>query len=302
LHLGHARTFLIAWWRARGSGARLLMRLEDLDGPRASQAMSDAALRDLAWLGLDWDGPAYVQSSGLVEITAAAAQLERDGLAYACVCSRGDVRTAQSAPQQGDVEPRYPGTCRGRFASRAAAEAETGRKAGLRLQVPEGEQVVDDLLLGEQRFDVQAAVGDFLIAKRDGAPAYQLAVVVDDARQGVTEVVRGDDLLPSAARQQLLQRALALPAVSYLHLPLVVDQGGRRLAKRHDDLSLAELRDGGTDPRAIVAWAARSAGLDGAERLTAREALDTGALHLERLPRQPLTLDEATIERLRRAR
>jgi glutamyl-tRNA synthetase len=278
------------------------MRLEDLDGPRATTELAEAALRDLAWLGLDWDGSAYVQSTGLTEIAAAAHQLERDGHAYACVCSRGDVRTAQNAPQQGDVEPRYPGTCRGRFSSRASAEAETGRKAGLRLRVPEGQQLVSDLLMGEQRFDVQGSVGDFLIAKRDGAPAYQLAVVVDDARQRVTEVVRGDDLLPSAARQQLLQSALGLPSVSYLHLPLVVDETGRRLAKRHDDLSLAELRSGGTDPRAIVAWAARSAGLDCAERISAREALSAGDFDLGQLPREAVTLDVATVSRLREAR
>jgi glutamyl-tRNA synthetase len=168
--------------------------------------------------------------------------------------------------------------------------------------VPEGQQLVNDLLLGEQYFDVQASVGDFLIAKRDGAPAYQLAVVVDDARQGVTEVVRGDDLLPSAARQQLLQIALGLPSVRYLHLPLVVDEMGRRLAKRHDDLSLAELRSGGTDPRAIVAWAAQSAGFACGDRIEAREALRAGIFDVSRMPREAVTLDAATIARLRQAR
>ncbi|HEY6081518.1 MAG TPA: tRNA glutamyl-Q(34) synthetase GluQRS [Polyangiaceae bacterium] len=300
LHLGHARTFLLAWWRARSQSARLALRLEDLDGPRVRPEMSETALRDLSWLGLDWDGPAYVQSSGLAEIVAAARQLERAGSAYACICSRGDVRSAQSAPQQGDVEPRYPGTCRGRFASLASAQAETGRQAGLRLRVPDGQQIVDDQLLGARPFDVQAEVGDFLIAKRDGAPAYQLAVVVDDARQGVTEVVRGDDLLPSAARQQLLQRALGLPPVSYLHVPLVLDETGRRLAKRHDDLSLLELRSAGTDPRAIVAWIARSCGMDCGERTSARDALS--AFELRRLPREPVQLDAATLTGLRAAR
>src|SRR5438876_4682449 len=220
LHLGHARTFLVAWWRARSVGGRLVMRLEDLDGPRAKPEMAEAALRDLAWLGLDWDGPDYLQSTGLLEISAAAAELSQRGLAYACVCSRSDVRSAQSAPQLGENEPRYPGTCRGKFASLLAAEQETGKPAGLRLQVPDGNLTVNDNLLGARGFDVQGDVGDFLIAKRDGAPAYQLAVVVDDARQAVTEVVRGEDLLASSARQQLLQQALGLPAVSYLHVPL----------------------------------------------------------------------------------
>jgi glutamyl-tRNA synthetase len=276
------------------------MRLEDLDGPRAKPELSDAALRDLAWLGLDWDGPAYVQSSGLAELSAAAAGLAERGLAYACVCSRGDVRSAQSAPQQGDVEPRYPGTCRGKYASVAAALAQTGKAAGLRLLVREGRTPVVDELVGQQSFDVQATVGDFLIAKRDHAPAYQLAVVVDDARQGVTEVVRGADLLESTARQLLLQRALALPPVKYFHVPLVVDESGRRLAKRHDDLSLQELRAGGTDPRAIVAWVARSCGIGGAERLAASQVLPE--FSLQRLPSEPVVLPAATIEELRRAR
>ena len=299
LHLGHARTFLVAWWRARNVGGRLLMRLEDLDGPRAKPEFAEAALRDLAWLGIDWDGPDYVQSTGLAEISAAAADLEQRGLAYACVCSRGDVRSMQSAPQLGDAEPRYLGTCRGKFESVAVAEAETGKPAGLRLRVPEGSVTVKDELLGERSFDVQAEVGEFLIAKRDRAPAYQLAVVVDDARQGVTEVVRGEDLFPSAARQRLLQQALGLPQVRYVHVPLVLDETGRRLAKREDDLSLQALREGGTDPRAIVAWVAKSCGISGAERITARVALINFAL--AKIRREPLILDGATVANLREA-
>lgn len=281
-------------------GGRLLMRLEDLDGPRIKPEMAEAALTDLRWLGLDWDGPDYVQSTGLAAINEAAERLEKSGQAYACVCSRGDVRSAQSAPQLGEAEPRYVGTCRGKYPSLAAARAETGKAAGLRLRVAEGRVVIHDELSGEHGFDVQADVGDFLISKRDGAPAYQLAVVVDDARQGVTEVVRGEDLLPSSARQVLLQRALGLPSVRYLHVPLVLDEEGRRLAKRYDDLSLQELREGGTDPRAIVAWAARSCGMPCGPRVTARVALI--GFSVSKLPRAPLTLDAATVDELRHAR
>jgi glutamyl-tRNA synthetase len=299
LHLGHARTFLIAWWRARSTGGSLLMRLEDLDGPRCTKEMAEASVRDLAWLGLDWDGPSYVQSSGLAEIDEAARHLASLGLAYACVCSRGDIRSAQSAPQQGESEPRYPGTCRGRYGSVEAALAATGKPAGLRLRVPEGPVRVQDELVGERSFDVQRTVGDFLISKRDHAPAYQLAVVVDDARQRVTEVVRGDDLLESTARQRLLQQALGLPAVRYFHVPLVVDEAGRRLAKRHDDLSLAELRAGGTDPRAIVGWAARSCGFSCGDRALPSQILPL--FSLDALPRGPTTLAMADIERLRAA-
>jgi glutamyl-tRNA synthetase len=300
LHLGHARTFLVAWWRARSVGGAILMRLEDLDGPRCKPELGDAALRDLEWLGLDWDGPAYVQSSGMERIAAAAARLEQRGLAYACVCSRGDVQRAQSAPQQGVQEPRYPGTCRGRYPSMAAALAQTGKAPGLRLVVQSGRIGVQDALLGSHDFDVEAEVGDFLIAKRDGLPAYQLAVVVDDAAQGVQEVVRGDDLLPSAARQQLLQDALGLPHVRYFHLPLVVDASGRRLAKREDDLSLAELRAGGTDPRAIVAWVARSAGMTCDARPEARELVR--GFSFEGFPRRPVVLGPDELAALRSAR
>lgn len=300
LHLGHARTFLVAWWRARSTGGRLLMRLEDLDGPRVKPELAASALDDLRWLGLDWDGPDYVQSHGLAAISAAAAELAGRGLAYACVCSRGDVRSAQSAPQQGESEPRYPGTCRGKYESVDAARAQTGKPAGLRLLVAEGSVQIKDELSGPHAFDVAAEVGDFLITKRDHAPAYQLAVVVDDAASGVTEVVRGEDLLPSSARQRLLQEALGLPPVRYLHVPLVVDEEGRRLAKRHDDLSLRELREGGTDPRAIVAWAARSCGIACGPRVTARVALIDFAL--AKVPRTPLMLSAEVVDELRRAR
>jgi glutamyl-tRNA synthetase len=167
------------------------------------------------------------------------------------------------------------------------------------LSVPERSVTVRDELLGERSFDVQAEVGDFLIAKRDRAPAYQLAGVVDDARQGVTEVVRGEDLFASAARQKLLQQALGLPEVRYVHVPLVLDETGRRLAKREDDLSLQALREGGTDPRAVVAWAAKSCGIASAERITARVALIDFAL--AKIPREPLILDAATLANLREA-
>lgn len=298
--MGHARTFLVAWWRARQAGGRLLMRLEDLDGPRVRPELMDAALRDLEWLGLDWDGPPSIQSRGVAEMARAARELEERGLAYACTCSRGDVRQAQSAPQLGEAEPRYPGTCRDRYDSLAQASAASGKPAGLRFRVPGGSITVDDGLLGPHEFDVQAEVGDFLIAKRDGAPAYQLAVVVDDARQGVTEVVRGQDLWASAARQTLLQRALGLPSVRYFHVPLVLDESGRRLAKRHDDLSLQELREGGSDPRAIVAWAAKSCGIACGPRVTPRVALiDFSAA---KLARSAVILDQATIDQLRQAR
>ena len=283
LHLGHARSFLLAWWHARARGGRIVMRMEDLDGPRSEPRFVEQALHDLEWLGIDWDGPVVLQSSGLPRFARALEQLLVAGFAYPCVCSRGEIRAAQSAPQAGVLEVRYLGTCRGRFRSVEEALNATGRDAGIRFEVPPGPVVVDDRFLGSREFDVAAAVGDFLVGRRDGTPSYQLAVVLDDADQQVTEIVRGDDLLPSAARQLLLQRALGLPSVDYYHVPLVVDPSGRRLAKRHDDLSLAELCQRGVDPRAIVTWVARSAGMQSGERLTAQQYLPM--FSLERVPR-----------------
>jgi glutamyl-tRNA synthetase len=300
LHLGHARTFLLAYWRARAQGGQLLMRLEDLDGPRSEMRFADAALTDLEWLGLDWDGAPLLQSNELFRLNAAVSALLAAGKAYPCVCSRGDIRGAQTAPHADSAEPRYPGTCRGRFSSFEEAEQSSGRAAGARLVVPEGSVSIPDLVAGSTSWDVQREVGDFLIAKRDKAPAYQLAVVVDDAAQGVTEVLRGDDLLPSAARQWHVQNALGLPHPTWLHVPLVTDAEGRRLAKREADLSLAELRAGGTDPRAIVAWAAHSASLSVGERVRAQEV--TPLFAIERLPREPVRLTRAALEALQAAR
>jgi len=300
LHLGHARTFLLAWWHARNTGSELLLRIEDLDGPRARPEFNDAARRDLEWLGLDWDGAPLLQSDGLAALDRAVEQLLRDGQAYPCVCTRGDLRLAQSAPQLGVSEPRYPGTCRGRYASLGEAREKSGREPGVRLVVPPGSVSVHDRFAGEFSADVAAEVGDFLIARRGGQPAYQLAVVVDDAAQGVTDVVRGEDLLPSTVRQWHVRRALGLASPAHYHVPLVLDEGGRRLAKRADDLSLSELRDGGTDPRAVVGWAAASAGLSVPERVTPAQALP--GFDFAKVPREPVTIDDDQIVRLRQAR
>jgi glutamyl-tRNA synthetase len=300
LHLGHARTFLLAWWSVRSRGGRVVLRIEDLDAPRASAEHHDALLRDLEWLGLDWDGSVSVQSQHLERFEAATERLLEMGRAYACVCTRGDLRTAQHAPHQGEREPRYPGTCRGRFASRADAEQASGRAAGVRLRVPAGDVTVKDALAGHVTSDVQASVGDFLLARRGGAPAYQLAVVVDDAAEGVTEVLRGDDLLPSSVRQWHVQEALGLPHPSWVHVPLVLDEHGHRLAKRADALSLAELRARGAEPRAVVRWAAESAGLEGTELVTASERTPT--FRLDRLNRSPVRVDGGALERILAAR
>ena len=283
LHLGHARSFLIAWWHARSRGGRIVLRLEDLDIDRVKPGMVDATIKDLRWLGIDWDGEPYIQSSGIREINAAATALIDRGLAYPCICTRKEIQAAASAPHDESIETIYPGTCRGKFESLQAAERVSGRPAALRFAVPDQIIRIEDGLQGSCDFDVAASIGDFPILRRCDLPAYQLAVVVDDARQGVTEIVRGADLLESCARQWLLQEALGFGHPRWWHVPLVSDAAGRRLAKRSDDVSLARLRAVGTDPRQIVAWVARSIGIDVSRPVRADEL--TANFDMQLLPK-----------------
>jgi glutamyl-tRNA synthetase len=295
LHLGHARSFLLAWWQVRAAGGRCLLRLEDLDRSRVRPGMAQACLRDLEWLGLDWDGPVVVQSEGLAHLRGALDALLAAGALYPCVCTRREIREAASAPHdEGGAAP-YPGTCRDRFASLDQARAHSGGRAALRLRVAPGPVPFTDGVLGPQAMDVAAEVGDFPVAGPDGLVAYQLAVVVDDARSGIDTVLRADDLLGSTARQLLLQRALGLPSPRWFHVPLVCGPDGARLAKRADDLSLAALRAGGVDPREVVAWAARSAGLPCPEPLAAAELI--GVFDLSALPAGPVSIDPAAWDR-----
>jgi glutamyl-tRNA synthetase len=291
LHLGHARTFALAWAHVRSRGGRLLLRLEDLDASRCRPEHVTRLLADLEWLGLDWDGPMLVQSTRLEALRAAAFRLEREGHAYRCFCTRADLARAVEAPQRGVGELRYPGTCRSRAPGPAA-----GQPSALRFRVPEGELGFVDGIAGARAFDVAAEVGDFLILNRASVPAYQLAAAVDDAEQGVSEVFRGDDLLASTPRQLLLLRALGLREPAWFHVPLVLDASGRRLAKRADDLSLEALREAQADPRAVLGWVGRSAGLAVPERATAAEL--RAAFDLERLPREPVLLSDAVFQRL----
>lgn len=261
----------MAWCSARAQGGQVRLRLDNLDTQRCRPHFEDAALVDLEWLGLDWDGPALRQAERKGELRALALSLLERGLAYCCTCTRAEIKRATSAPHAGEEGARYPGTCRGRYADRRQALGETGREPALRLIAPTRLVRFDDALLGSFSERVDREVGDFVIGTRDGSVAYQLAVVADDAAQGVTEVVRGDDLLSSTARQRVLQDLLGLPAPRYAHVPLVVDASGRRLAKRSHALSLRALRVAGADPRAIVGWVASSAGLTHPTRLTASE-------------------------------
>ncbi|PYS80372.1 MAG: tRNA glutamyl-Q(34) synthetase GluQRS [Acidobacteria bacterium] len=263
LHLGHARTFWVASERARSRGGTLVLRDEDLDPRRARAELAAAMLEDLRWLGITWqEGPdvggpfaPYSQSGRRGFYLEAWARLVARGLIYPCACSRRDLARAAAAPHEGphdpEDEPLYPGTCR---PPAGAPPTSASRPAGLnwRFRVPDGEEIVFlDLRRGRQSFVAGRDFGDFVVWRRDDVPAYQLAVVVDDALMKITEVVRGEDLLKSAARQMLLQRALSLATPDYYHCRLVRGEAGARLAKRHDSLSLRALRAAGITPEQL---------------------------------------------------
>ncbi len=269
LHIGHARTFSAAHERALAAGGTLLLRMEDLDIERSRSLYADAALEDLRWLGLAWhEGPdiggpcaPYVQSQRYALYRAAWQKLLDNGFIYPCRCSRKDLATAVNAPHEGadlDDEPIYPGTCRPLPGTSRRSSASAGEELGAnwRFRVPDGEIVsFNDLNLGPQQFIAGRDFGDFVVWRRDANPgnegtaSYQLACVVDDAAMRITEVVRGADLLKSTARQILLNRALRLSDPAWFHCGLVTDRAGKRLAKRHNALSLRTLREQGLSAR-----------------------------------------------------
>jgi glutamyl-tRNA synthetase len=271
LHLGHARTFWTAAERARAAGGTLILRDEDLDASRSRPEFSRAMVEDLRWLGLDWqEGPdrggpcgPYVQSERRPFYLTGWERLRESGLVYPCYCSRQDVRRSLQAPHAGEEEPIYPGTCRpapGGPGPRARREGE--RAPNWRFAVPAGEAVeFEDGGFGRQRFVAGKDFGDFVVWRHDGAPSYQLAVVLDDHAMGITEVVRGADLLLSTARQLLLYKALGWAAPAFYHCPLVANEAGVRLAKREDSASLRHWREQGLAPAEVrEIWRGRAAG------------------------------------------
>jgi glutamyl/glutaminyl-tRNA synthetase len=286
LHLGHARTFWIAAQRAAERGGTLVLRNEDLDPQRCRTEFVAAMIDDLRWLGISWaEGPdcggafgPYVQSERRKLYLAAWKRLRDAGMIYPCTCSRKDVAAAAGAPNEGDDEPLYPGKCRPKRSidgtvelrstgpPRASDPTWTGPSSSAvqstwpaeparfhwRFLVPDGQEIsFTDLHLGPQRMIAGRDLGDFIVWRRDDVPAYQLAVVVDDAAMRITEVVRGADLLKSTARQILLDRALGLAVPDFYHCDLVRDEAGVRLAKRHDALSIRRLRELGWTPERV---------------------------------------------------
>ena len=260
LHLGHARTFWMAQQRARQHDGKLVFRNEDLDRSRCRPEYVRAMFEDLHWLGLVWDegpdcggayGP-YHQSERHKIYAEAFEKLKAGGFVYPCTCSRQDVLRSAQAPHADEEEPIYPGTCRPGRRSSAIQSANNPQRINWRFQVPE-EEVVSfvDEFFGPQKFFLGRDFGDFVVWRHDHVPAYQLAVVVDDAAMGISEVVRGADLLTSTARQLLLYRALGYEPPSFYHCPLMTDESGKRLAKRHDALSLKQMREEGKSPEEL---------------------------------------------------
>jgi glutamyl-tRNA synthetase len=305
MHLGHARTALLTWLRARSLGGRILMRVEDLDPPRVKAGSADAILRDHAWLGLDWDEGPVFQSARTDAYEAALTQLTQAGRTFPCTCTRREIEAAvSSAPHAGELDGElvYPGTCRRRLTAapsssnvaqqRPALSPRGARPPAVRFALSEADQRLahfTDLLQGPVHYPLG---GDFVIKRSDGLFAYQLAVVVDDAELGVTEVVRGDDLLSSTPRQLALYAALGHAAPQFAHLGLVLDEQGGRLSKRFGSVGVTEYADAGVSPERMLGWLGRSLGqLDTAAPTTLSELL--ARFDVTRVPRGAVTAPAA---------
>jgi glutamyl-tRNA synthetase len=277
LHLGNLRTALLAWLFARSTGRRFLLRIEDLDAARVRPGMAEQQLADLAALGVTFDAEPVVQSERLAAYQDALRILANT--TYECFCSRREIAEAASAPH-GTVS-RYPGTCRNLTEAERATRRLTRRPA-LRLRANGGRQTIRDLLHGE----ITAEVDDVVLLRNDGVPAYNLAVVVDDAFSGIDQVVRGDDLLPAAATQAYVTELLGYRPPTYAHVPLAVNVEGRRLAKRDGAVTLPQLAEEGISPGAVLRLMAESLDLAvPGEHLTLDLLL--GRFNVERLPREP---------------
>ena len=257
LHLGNLRTALLAWLFARSAGSRFLVRVEDLDAGQVRPGLAEAQLADLAAIGLDWDSPVVAQSDRLDLYADAIASLDAAGRLYPCWCTRREIREASSAPHGPLPEGAYPGTCRELTRAQRSERERSGRPPALRLRAEGALLGFEDQLLGR----VEAIVDDMVVRRNDGAPAYNLAVVVDDAAQGIEEVVRGADLAGGTPRQLLLARALGVPSPAYAHVPLMLGPDGTRLAKRHGAVTLADRLALGETPAQVRGELAASVGL-----------------------------------------
>jgi glutamyl-tRNA synthetase len=248
LHIGNLRTALVAWMIARSNGGRFVIRMEDLDASVARRGFAEAQLRDLAAIGVDWDGDVVFQSDRSELYEAALSRLRADDLVYECFCTRKEIQAASHAPNGPQLEGRYPGTCRDLNSTERSRRQDLGRPPALRLRTDRDEEMVNDLLCGLHTFPID----DFVLRRNDGVWAYNLAVVVDDAEQQIGTVVRADDLLSSTPRQSHLQQLLGLPLPQYVHVPLVVNERGDRLAKRDGAVTLNDRIAAGESAASVV--------------------------------------------------
>lgn len=338
IHLGNAAAFLMAWLCARAVGGQVVLRMEDIDPDRSRPEFAAGMVRDLLWLGLDWDegpefpelpdllpdtrpvsspstlspptaptrfrlparggphGP-YSQSERLALYAEVLARLEREGHVYPCFCTRKELRSLASAPHAGECGPAYPGICRNLDPADQARRLAEGRRPAMRVRCADTVIAFTDRLAGPQRMSLADCGGDFAVRRSDGVFAYQLAVVVDDIAMGITQVVRGDDILSSTPRQIWLYHLLGAPMPEYVHVPLLLDHEGERLAKRHGSLAVAALREAGVSPPAIVGYLAWRLGLRDAPGLAAPRELVAG-FTFARVVRQPVVLPASVAEEL----
>ena len=288
MHLGNLWSCLIAWLSARSAGGKMVLRLEDLDPDRCRREYCDQVMRDLEWLGLDWDNRPVYQSERTEIYAQAFTQLEQQGLIYPCYCNRAE-RLSASAPHRSDGVVLYGGRCR-TLTAQQREELEQTRRPAWRLRVPDEEYTFTDLLQGEYRENLERECGDFILRRSDGVYAYQLAVVVDDALMGVTQVVRGQDLLDSTPRQNYIQELLGYPHPEYGHVPLLLSADGRRLAKRDRDQELGQLQQRFSAPELVGRLAHLAGLLERPEAITPRELIPL--FSWEKLPKEDISIGQ----------
>ncbi|HYF92614.1 MAG TPA: tRNA glutamyl-Q(34) synthetase GluQRS [Symbiobacteriaceae bacterium] len=307
MHIGNARTALLAWLQARRAGWQFVLRMEDIDKPRSRPELARQILDDLRWLGLDWDegpdvgGPysPYVQSEREEFYRQALVHLQSGGWLYPCYCSRAELMAIASAPHGlAEEGPRYPGTCRRLTPDQAAEKAARGKPPSLRFAMPDAPVCFHDGLAGSQTTEAGAG-GDFVVRRADGIIGYQLAVVVDDAAMAITHVLRGWDLLDSTPRQICLYRALGLPVPRFAHVPLLYGPDGQRLSKRHGSVTIAGMREAGAAPARVVGYLAFLSGLlERPEPVAAAEL--AGAFDLGRVPTTPVVVSDEILAHMAR--
>ncbi|MFN6303236.1 MAG: tRNA glutamyl-Q(34) synthetase GluQRS [Planctomycetota bacterium] len=295
-HLGNARTFVICWLYTRCHEGELLLRIEDLDTPRTKSWANQQAIDDLKWLGIDWDATAPLQSLRNSDYQEVLDALKQKQQVYPCTCSRSQIEACSSAPHESYLDGVvYSGQCTDRSAQDSERLDAQGLRYAWRFRMPQSLMTWHDELLGPQSLDAKRLLGDFIIARNYGPAAYQLAVTVDDHEQGITLVLRGDDLVYSTYRQLAIYSAMNWPSPSWMHVPLVVGPDGKRLAKRHGDTRLAEFRAQGFKPQQILGSIAQSLSLTNSDApLSASDLLSIAKespYWWEKIPKDPWVFD-----------